>query len=63
MVSNRCKTVVKEVLKDLGLHFVMVDLGEVEIMESITSEQRNILQNTLSDAGFELMDDKKIHLN
>lgn len=31
MVSNRCKMAVKEVLKKLGLHFVFVDLGEVEI--------------------------------
>ena len=59
MVSNRCKMVVKEALKELGLHFVMLDLGEVEIMEKITSEQRNTLKNVLSDAGFELMDDKK----
>ena len=31
---------VKEELKKLGLHFMVVDLGEVEIMENITSEQR-----------------------
>lgn len=59
MVSNRCKTVVKEILKKYGLHFLMVDLGEVEIMERITSEQRDVLKDSLFDAGFELMDDKK----
>jgi AraC-like DNA-binding protein len=59
MVSNRCKTVVKEILKKYGLHFLMVDLGEVEIMERITSEQRDVLKDVLFDAGFELMDDKK----
>jgi hypothetical protein len=32
MVSTRCKMVVKEELKKLGLHFIVVDLGEVEIM-------------------------------
>lgn len=59
MVSNRCKMVVKEALKDLGLHFVMVDLGEVEIMESITAQQRDTLKDTLFNAGLELMDDKR----
>ena len=59
MVSNRCKMVVKEALKDLGLHFVLVDLGEVEIMEKITFQQRDKLKETLSDAGLELMDDKR----
>ena len=33
MVSNRCKMAVKEELKKLGLHFMVVDLGEVEILE------------------------------
>jgi AraC-like DNA-binding protein len=51
--------VVKEALKDLGLHFVMVDLGEVEIMERITEQQRDTLKDTLFNAGLELMDDKR----
>jgi hypothetical protein len=36
MISNRCKLAVKEELKKLGLHFIVVDLGEVEIMENMT---------------------------
>lgn len=59
MVSNRCKTAVKEILKQLGLHFVVVDLGEVEIMENISVTQRDALKIALSEAGFELMDDKR----
>ena len=39
MVSTRCKMAVKKALKDLGLHFILVDLGEVEIMENISEEQ------------------------
>ena len=58
MVSNRCKMTVKEELKKLGLHFV-VELGEADIMEDITQEQREKLRTVLFDAGFELMDDKK----
>ena len=59
MVSNRCKMAVKEELKKLGLHFIVVDLGEVEIMENISEEQREQLKIALLKSGLELMDDKR----
>jgi AraC-like DNA-binding protein len=59
MVSNRCKIAVRDELKKLGLHFIMVDLGVVEIMENINSTKRELLKIGLFDAGFELMDDKR----
>ena len=51
--------VVKEVLKELGLHFVVVELGEVDIMEDLTLELRNQLKASLLECGLELMDDKR----
>ena len=59
MVSNRCKMAVKEELKKLGLHFIVVELGEVDIMEDISLEQREELRIGLHSSGLELMDDKK----
>jgi AraC-like DNA-binding protein len=59
MVSNRCKMVVKEELKKMGLHFMVVDLGEVEIMETLTVEQQTNLKLALLNSGLELMDDKR----
>jgi len=59
MVSNRCKMAVKEELQKLGLHFIVVDLGEVEIMENISNEAREQLKIALHASGLELMDDKK----
>ncbi len=59
MVSNRCKLAVKEELKKLGLHFIVVDLGEVEIMESLSAEQRDLVREALLSEGFELMDNKR----
>jgi AraC-like DNA-binding protein len=50
---------VKEELKKLGLHFVLVDLGVVDIMEDITPEQRDQLKTALQISGLELMDNKK----
>jgi YesN/AraC family two-component response regulator len=59
MVSARCKMVVKDALKAMGLHFVIVDLGEVDVMENITTAQREQLRTTLQEAGLELMEDKR----
>jgi AraC-like DNA-binding protein len=59
MVSNRCKIAVKEELKKLRLHFIVVDLGEIEIMENISVEQREQLKMALLNTGLELMDDKR----
>ncbi len=59
MVSLRCKMMVKEELKKLGLHFIVVDLGEVEIMEELTESQRDALKAALYDSGLELMDNKR----
>jgi AraC-like DNA-binding protein len=59
MVSTRCKMVVKEELRKMGLHFVLVDLGEVEIMEDLGAEKLSELNKGLLTYGLELMDDKK----
>jgi YesN/AraC family two-component response regulator len=59
MVSIRCKMVVKDVLKKLGLHYSIVELGEVNIMENITEQQREQIRTELLKSGLELMDDKK----
>ncbi len=59
MVSNRCKIAVKEELNKLGLHFIVIDLGEVEVMEDISLEQRAQLKAGLLGSGLELMDDKR----
>ncbi len=59
MVSLRCKMMVKEELSKLGLHYVVLDLGMVDVLEEITSEQRERLKENLLKSGLELMDDKK----
>jgi AraC-like DNA-binding protein len=59
MVSNRCKIAVKEVLKTMGLHFIVVDLGEVVIMEDLSVGELEHLKSALLSSGLELMDDKR----
>lgn len=59
MVSIRCKMVLKSVLDGFGLHCLKVELGEADIKENISAEQREQLKINLSKFGLELMDDQK----
>ncbi len=59
MVSARCKMVVQSELDELGLHCHRLDLGEAEIREDITDEQRCQLKIALLKSGLELIDDHK----
>jgi AraC-like DNA-binding protein len=59
MVCIRCKLVVKEELTKLGIRFMSVELGEVEVMEDVSVEQREQIKAALLKSGLELMDDKK----
>ncbi|MHA4810809.1 helix-turn-helix domain-containing protein [Flavitalea flava] len=59
MVCVRCKMVVKDELTKLGLRYAIVELGEAEILDSISSLQREQFKIALLKSGLELMDDKK----
>ena len=50
---------VKAELEKLGLHYVIVDLGMVDLLEDITPQQRDQLKINLLKSGLELLDDKK----
>jgi AraC-like DNA-binding protein len=50
---------VKEELRKLNLHFILVDLGEIEIMENVSKEELELFKAGLIATGLELMDDKK----
>jgi YesN/AraC family two-component response regulator len=59
MVCIRCKTVVKSELAKLGLDHIAVDLGEVDISDTISPEHFHQLRAALLKSGLELMDDKR----
>jgi AraC-like DNA-binding protein len=50
---------VKEELKKLGLRYVVLDLGMVELLEDITQEQHHQLKANLLRSGLELLDDNR----
>ena len=58
MVSNRCKMVVREELQKLGLHFIFIEQGEIEVMETLSDQKSEQLKIELFKSGLELLDDK-----
>lgn len=59
MVCSRCKIVVKSVFENMGINPVSVDLGEVELKNNISENQKNELLKNLRTFGFDLIDDRK----
>lgn len=59
MVSIRCKNVVKEELEKLGLRYVNINLGEIEILEDISILQHEQFNIALKKSGLEIIDNKK----
>jgi AraC-like DNA-binding protein len=64
MVSLRCKALVEEELKRLGVtsQHIILDLGLVDILEEISEEQKEALRINLLKAGLELLDEKRSEL-
>jgi AraC-like DNA-binding protein len=50
---------VKEELKKLGLRYVVLDLGMVEVLQDITQSQHDQLKKNLLRSGLELLDDNR----
>jgi AraC-like DNA-binding protein len=59
MVSHRCKMMVIDELKKVGLQYTVVDLGMVETLQDLTEQQHSLLRENLLKSGLELLDDKK----
>jgi AraC-like DNA-binding protein len=59
MVSLRCKMVVKDELRKLGINYSNISLGQVELAEDINRSQLENIRTALKLSGLELMDDKK----
>lgn len=50
---------VKEELRKLGIHYVVLDLGMVELLVDITDEQRAAFKINLLKSGLELLEDHR----
>jgi AraC-like DNA-binding protein len=59
MVCIRCEMVVKSELEKMRIQYVSVKIGEAEIINEFTPEQRETFNTALKKSGLELLDDKK----
>jgi AraC-like DNA-binding protein len=59
MVSLCCKTRVQAILDEHDIAYNSIELGEVELISDITTEQRDRLAIAFKKSGHELMTDKK----
>ena len=59
MVSQRCRMKVKEELNKLGIDFLSIDLGIVELENNPPHELYERLKQNLINSGLELIEDKK----
>jgi AraC-like DNA-binding protein len=59
MVSERCKMAVQAILQKFGLRWTRLELGEVEVHETLTNETRFLIKASLINEGLELLEDHK----
>ena len=59
MVCNRCIMVVQNEIEKLGVPVNHIRLGEVTLDRELSASERTTLDSTLTDLGFELIDDRK----
>ncbi len=58
MVCPRCIETVRELLHDLKIEIAYIQLGEVVTLHVLNKEEKQVIQNQLSQRGFELLEDK-----
>lgn len=58
MVSLRCKLMVKSELEKLGLEFISIELGEIDLKTDIEPASLYLLKNALHQSGLEIINDK-----
>ena len=59
MVCDRCKRVVGDELSRLGIAVKQLELGKVETVVDLSSDQLTEFKTVLGKNGFELLDDRK----
>lgn len=62
MVCNRCILVISQILKKLNYTPLKIELGKAIVQEPLESGDREAIRNALEEYGFELIDDKRLHL-
>ena len=59
MVCDRCKLVVSDIFRKIGIEDMSVEMGRVILPGELNSGLYAILRDYLEDVGFEIIDDQK----
>lgn len=59
MVSQRCKLKVAEELNGLSIKYRSIELGVIELEDTLTGAQQCMLAKNLRKSGLEILDDRK----
>jgi len=59
MVCPRCKMAVEAIMKEEGIDFKLVELGEVLLKSELSAVQLHSIKNRLEAIGFELLDNQQ----
>lgn len=60
--NTLCRKVLDEKLKELGLKYRLLNMGEVEIYESFTQDQHTNFKTSLEEYGIEVIENQKTAL-
>lgn len=59
MVCNRCIMVVQNVMDKNGIQIKNIKLGELTLESELSIEEKKVIEKSLTQLGFEIIDDKK----
>lgn len=59
MVSLRCKMKVEDELENIGIPFRKVELGMIELLQDISTDELKLLKTNLAKSGLLIIDDKR----
>ncbi len=59
MVCNRCKMVVGELFRKVGIENANIEMGKVTFSGEFNAGQKAILRGYLEEVGFEIIDDQR----
>ena len=59
MLCSRCVMVVKLEMEQLGFHYTKIEIGRIECVETLNSQQLEKLRIVLSICGLELINNKR----
>jgi len=59
MACDCCRVLIKQEIEKLGLTPLNVDLGEADIKQNVTDNQKEKLNDALKKAGLEIIEDKR----